>query len=193
MKYLFIIITTLFSLYSFAENNNDLLLMPRNSHCIPVRDKNGHVSTYQCDGPLDKKMKHGEFQNSGTQKVKVIELKKNDVITYANGGAVDSPAKAMELYNTMKATGTLTVQRPANLTDKIKSCLAAAYMNQISFHKANGTFTSSDGDLGLNRISVCKGLDLSVDYANQSDFKFIAKAGNKVWSVDETKTMEEVR
>jgi hypothetical protein len=30
-------------------------------------------------------------------------------------------------------------------------------------------------------------------YANQNGFKFLAKAGDKVWSVDETKTMEEIR
>lgn len=193
MRYLFIIITTLFCLHSFAENTEDLSQMLKDSHCIPVRDADGNVSTYKCDGPLGEKMKQGKFQNLGTQKVKEMELKQGDVITSANGEAVDSPAKAMELYNSMKATDTMTVQRPASLTDKIKSCLAGVYTNQISFHKARGTYTSATEEFGLNRIPMCKGLDVSADYANQSGFKFVAKAGDKVWSVDETKTMEEIR
>ena len=193
MKHLFIIATAFFSLNSFAENAEDLSQMLKDSHCVPVVDQNGNVSTYKCDGPLGEKMKEGKFQNLGTQKVKKMELKQGDVITSANGEAVDSPAKAMELYNSMKATDTFTVQRPASLTDKIKSCLAAVYTNQISFHKAKGTYTSSSDEFGLNRISMCKGLDVSADYADQRGFKFVAKAGDKIWSVDETKTIQEIR
>lgn len=193
MKHLLIIIAAFFSLNTFAENTEDLSQMLKDSHCIPVVDKNGNVSTYKCDGPLGEKMKEGKFQNLGTHKVKKMELKQGDVITSANGEAVDSPAKAMELYNSMKANDTFTVQRPASLTDKIKSCLAGVYTNQISFHKAKGTYTSATEEFGLNRISMCKGLDVSADYANQSGFKFVAKAGDKIWSVDETKTIEEIR
>jgi hypothetical protein len=193
MRYFFIIITTLFSLHSFAENTEDLSQMLQDGHCIPVRDSAGNVATYKCDGPLGERMKQGKFQNLGTQKVKKMELKQGDVITSSNGESVDSPAKAMELYNSMKATDTMTVQRPASLTDRIKSCLAGVYTNQISFHKVKGTYTSESDEFGLNRISMCKGLAVSADYVNQSEFKFVAKGGDKVWSVDETKTMEEIR
>jgi hypothetical protein len=164
MKYLFVIFTTLFSWHSFAENTEDLSQMLKDSHCIPVRGKDGNVSTYQCD-----------------------------VITSVNGKAVDSPAKAMELYNSIKGTDTMTVQKTASLTDKIKSCLVGVYTSQISFRKEKGTYTSAGDELGLNKLSMCKGLDVSADYANQSGFKFVAKAGDKIWSVDETKMIEEIR
>lgn len=193
MRYLFAIIATLFSLHSLAEYTEDLSQILMDSHCIPVRGADGNVSTYKCDGPLGEKMKQGKFQNLGIQIVKKMELKQGDVITSANGEAAENPAKAKELYNSMKATDPMAVQRPASIIDKIKSCLAGVYANQISFHKAKGTYTSAIEEFGLNRISECKGLDVSADYANQSVFKFVAKSGDRAWSIDETKTMEEIR
>lgn len=175
MKHLFIIITTIFSLHALAKNTEDLSQMLKDNNCIPVLGKDGNVSTYKCDGPLGEKMKQGH------------------VDTTANGEVVGSSAKAMELYNSMKANNTMAVQRPASLTDKIKACLAGVYSSQISFHKAKGTYTPANDEFGLNRISTCKGLDVSADYANQSGFKFVAKAGDKVWSVDESKTMTEIQ
>ncbi len=165
MRHLFFCLTIVFSLYSFAESTEDLSQMLKDSHCIPVRDSTGSVTTIRCDGPLGDKMKQGEV--------------------------VNSPAQTMELYN--KATDKVAVRRPAPLTEKIKSCLAGVYISQISFHKAKGTYTSAGEEFGLNRISMCKGLDVSAYYADQRGFKFIAKTGDSAWSVDETKTMEEIR
>ncbi|MFP5520651.1 MAG: hypothetical protein ACLGGX_12160 [Bdellovibrionia bacterium] len=193
MKISLIVITALFSLQSFAESTEDLSQILKDSNCVPVVDQDGSVSTYKCDGTLVEKMKEGKFQNLGTQRAKKMELNQGYLSTSTNGEVVESPANAMELYNSLNTTDTLTVQRPASLTDKIKSCLAGVYTSQISYHKAKGIYTSLSDEFGLNRISTCKGLNVSADYANQNGFKFVARSGDKIWSVDDTKTILEIR
>ncbi len=193
MKFLFLIATLIVSSYSFAEETQDLSKVLADSHCIPVRGSDGNISGYNCDGQLGEKMKHGKFEQLGTQKVKKMGLKQGDVITSASGEPVDTPAKAMELYNSMKASDTMVVQRPATMNDKIKSCLAGIYSTQMNFRKSKGTFTTVADEFGLNRISTCKGLDVSADFASQNEFKVIARAGDQTWSVDQSKTIEQIR
>lgn len=193
MKFLFLIASLVFATQSFAEETQDLSKMLADSHCIPVRGADGNISGYNCDGQLGEKMKQGKVQQLGTQKVKKMELRAGDTITSANGEPVDSPAKAMELYNSMKATDKMVVQRPATMDDKFKSCLAGVYTGQLSYHKKSGTFSATPTDFGLNQNGMCKGLEVSVDYANQTEFKVVARANDKIWAVDQTKTIEQVR
>ncbi|MGZ6442073.1 MAG: hypothetical protein ACXWRU_18595 [Pseudobdellovibrionaceae bacterium] len=193
MKFLFLIATLIFSSYSFAEKTQDLSKMLADGHCIPIRGVDGNISGYNCEGQLSEKMKDGKFERLGAQKVKKMELKQGDVVLSANGEPVDTPAKAMELYNSMKDSDTRVVQRPATLNDQIKSCLAGIYFTQMSFRKSKGTFTTVADEFGLNRISNCKGLDVSADFASQNEFKVIARAGGQTWSVDQSKTIEQVR
>lgn len=98
--------TLIFSSYSFAE---ELV----NSHCTPVREVDGNISGFNCDDHLREKKKQNEFEQSGTQKVKKIQLKEGDIITSANGEPVESAAKAMELYNSMKASDTTFIKDPS--------------------------------------------------------------------------------
>ncbi|MGZ3796469.1 MAG: hypothetical protein ACXVB1_08895 [Pseudobdellovibrionaceae bacterium] len=193
MKFLFLIATLIVSSYSFAEETQYLSKILAERHCIPVSGVDGTISGYNCDGQLGEKMKNGKFEQLGTKKVKKMELKRGDVITSANGEPVDTPAKAMELYNSMKDSGAKVVQRPATLNDKIKSCLAGIYSTQMNFRKSKGTFTTVADEFGLNRISICKGLDVSADFASQNEFKVIARVGDQTWSVDQSMTIEQVR
>ncbi|MEK6774569.1 MAG: hypothetical protein AABY64_11545 [Bdellovibrionota bacterium] len=193
MKFLFLVASLILPSSSFAEETQDLSKMLADSHCVPVRGADGNISSYKCDGSLGEQMKEGKFQNLGVQKVKKINLKTGDVITSVNGEPVHSPAKAMELYTSLRATDNLEVQRSATIEDKIKSCLAGIYSTQMSFRKSKGTFTTAADEFGLNRISPCKDLDVSADFATQSEFKVIAKTGDQSWSVDQSKTIEKIQ
>ena len=72
----------------------------------------------------------------------------------------------------------------------IKSCLASIYIAQDYFHRANGRFSSTKEE--LTKLFSCNGLEISAEYADQNKFRFVAKADSKIWSVDESKLIEEV-
>ena len=73
---------------------------------------------------------------------------------------------------------------------KIKNCLTSIYIAQDYFHRANGRFSTIRKE--LVKINSCEGIDLSADYADAREFRFVAKADSKVWAIDETKRIEEV-
>ncbi len=73
---------------------------------------------------------------------------------------------------------------------KIKSCLAAIYIAQDYFYSTNGRFSSAKED--FKTLNSCAGFDVSADYADEREFKFIAKRASEAWSVDESKKIEEI-
>lgn len=86
MNYLVITVSLFFSLCSFAEGTEDMSKILKASQCVPVRDKEGKISSFKCDGPLGEKMKQDKRQNQ------------------------DSPKQAMDLYNSLKNAEASTVE-----------------------------------------------------------------------------------
>lgn len=164
MKSLFLVFTLFFSAQSFGQASADLSQMLKDGKCIPHRDST--------TGKITKYIcdQNGKFNS------------------------VDSPTKAMELYNTMKVSGatTLVVDREKSLVNRIKSCLSAIYSNQKKHHSAKNTYTSSNEEFVLNTGALCNEIDVIAEIANQSEFRVIAKSGNESWSVDERKELTQL-
>ncbi len=76
--------------------------------------------------------------------------------------------------------------------DKIKYCLAGLYDRQIKFRQAKGYFATLPNELDLNKYRVCDGLEISTHYVSDSAFKMTAKFNQKVWSVDQLKTIRQI-
>lgn len=193
MKSLFLIFTLFFSAQSFGQTSADQSQMIKDDKCIPHRDSTtGNITKYICDKNEVNKMQNGNFERIGVQK---MEIKKGDVVKNIDGAPVDSTAKAMELYNTMKATGatTLVVDREKSLVNKIKSCLSAIYSNQVKHHRIKNTYTSSNEEFILNTGALCNEIDVTAEIANQSEFRVIARSGNESWSVDQRKELTQLR
>ena len=73
---------------------------------------------------------------------------------------------------------------------KIKTCLSSIYIAQDYFHRANGRFSKVKES--LSKLNSCAGLIVSAEYADEKEFRFIAKTDSKIWSIDETKRIEEI-
>ena len=117
MKYLLVaIMATLFSFYSFAETTLEQSQKLKDNNCVPYRDTSGQI-TYNCDQSPAGEMKNGNVEKLGVKEVRKYELKKGDVITAVDGQPVDSPAKAMELYQNLKKNGTVTIQQPKTVSE----------------------------------------------------------------------------
>ena len=76
---------------------------------------------------------------------------------------------------------------------KIKSCLAGLYSSQIQFRKAKGYFATLPNELNLTRYKVCDGLEISTHFVSDSHFRMAAKFNHKIWSIDESKNIQQQR
>ena len=74
---------------------------------------------------------------------------------------------------------------------KIKSCLAGLYTSQIKFRKSKGYFATLPTELNLTKYRVCDGLEISTHYVSDSHFRMTAKFNHKVWSVDQSKNIQQ--
>ncbi len=99
MKLLGLIILALCSAQAFAMTSSEM----RDKGCIPYRHDDGTI-TMKCK--VQKYQTHDNNHNDHQ-----LALQAGDVITEAQGETVDSPAKAMELYNSMKNNSSMTVER----------------------------------------------------------------------------------
>ncbi|QDK47047.1 hypothetical protein DOM22_18715 [Bdellovibrio sp. ZAP7] len=94
MRILVLIISVFCSAQALAMTSSEM----RAKGCIPFRQEDGTI-TMKCKAP--------PYQ---IQEAHELELKAGDVITEINGEPVDSPAKAMELYQSQKAS-TMSIER----------------------------------------------------------------------------------
>ncbi|OFZ31034.1 MAG: hypothetical protein A2622_00055 [Bdellovibrionales bacterium RIFCSPHIGHO2_01_FULL_40_29] len=193
MKYLILLTSLLLSVQSFSEETQDLSKTLTKSRCNPVRSADGTISEIKCDGELGQKQKGKEFQQVKIKDPNSKGLKSGDKIITKNGKPIDSIKKSMELYHSMKSTDQITVERGFSISKDLKSCLATIYSGQVSYHIEIGAYTTMLSDLNINQAETCKGLELFIDYANQTEFKATAKSNDEVWTVDQTKTILEVR
>ncbi len=74
---------------------------------------------------------------------------------------------------------------------KIKSCLAGLYASQIQFRKNKGYFATLPDELNLTKYPVCDGLEISTHFVSDSGFRMTAKFNHKIWSVDESKKIQQ--
>lgn len=86
MRILVLILSVFCSVQALAMTSSEM----REKGCIPFRQNDGTI-TMKC-------------------KAQQLELRAGDVITEINGEAVDSPAKAMEIYRAQKESS-MTVER----------------------------------------------------------------------------------
>ncbi|WP_413575808.1 hypothetical protein ACLVWU_15670 [Bdellovibrio sp. HCB290] len=89
MKSLVILFSVFFTTQAFAITSQEM----RDRGCLPQRSADGSI-TMKCP----------------VQKDGRLNAKAGDVITHINGEAVDSPEKAMELYQATKANQQMTIQ-----------------------------------------------------------------------------------
>lgn len=104
MKLLVLIISVFCSAQALAMTSSEM----REKGCIPFRRDDGSI-TMKC-----------KLQQNTQQDGRQLQLQAGDVISEFNGEPVDSPAKAMELYNSMKenSVNTMTVERQdADISD----------------------------------------------------------------------------
>lgn len=83
--------------------------------------------------------------------------------------------------------------KPSNLDDKIKSCMAEIYLNQVSHHKKNQRYTDQLADLSIQQNGYCKDTQITLKEASESTFKAEVKENKNVWVVDSSKTMTKLR
>ncbi len=90
----------IFSLWAYADNNEsqDLSQLLHDARCVPVLE-NGQVTKYDCN--------HSKGTGSKFQK---LGIKRGDVVKSVDGQPVDSPEKAMELYNQIRETSQVEVE-----------------------------------------------------------------------------------
>ena len=74
---------------------------------------------------------------------------------------------------------------------KIKSCLAGLYASQMRFRKSKGYFATLPNELNLTKYKVCDGLEISTHYVSDSSFRMTAKFNHKIWSVDQSKNIQQ--
>jgi PDZ domain-containing secreted protein len=98
MKFLVLIISLFCSAQALAMTSSEM----RDKGCIPYRNDDGTI-TMKC------KVEQYKIQDNN-QANRQLELRAGDVITEINGESVDSPEKAMELYNSQKATS-MSIER----------------------------------------------------------------------------------
>lgn len=195
MKYSIVTILLLYSIQSLSQAAEESQMI-KDGQCIPFRDSNtGSITKYICDKNQVSKMQKGRYENLGLQKKQTLKFNKGDVVQGANGEQVESAQKAMELYNTMKTTGEtkLQVAKQNPLLNKIKSCLAGIYTGQIKFYESKKSYTLNPAEFGLSSNMACNGLDVSAEFANEIEFKVVAKSNTDVWSVDEKKMITQIQ
>lgn len=105
--------------------------------------------------------------------------------------SIDSDKEAKEAYALMNTTDSVIFRQSDSVW--LKACLADIYMKQMTFHKKKGTYASNADDYGLASLGHCKDLEITSETATKTEFKVIAKKGALTWSVDQTKTIEELR
>ncbi len=120
------------------------------------------------------------------------------VITYKCDGTLGTELRAQQKQKPVaRQTKNFNRNRqPANAKpqeNKIKSCLAGIYHNQINYFKNRGKFTTVTEDMGIDRNEQCNGLYIFTNVANEREFKITAQYGNAVWTVDQTRTMQKLR
>mgnify|MGYP000494613682 CR=1 FL=1 len=71
--------------------------------------------------------------------------------------------------------------------EKIKSCLTGLYNSQIQFRRIKGYFATLPNELKLNKYEI------STHYVSDSAFKMTAKFNRKIWLVDQSKTIRQLR
>ena len=76
-------------------------------------------------------------------------------------------------------------------SSKIKSCLVSIYLAQDNFHRINRRYAEASKE--LEQINSCSGFVVSADYADKNEFRFVAKSDQKIWSVDDTKSIQEIQ
>ena len=163
MKSLFLIFTLIFSIQSFGETSADQSQMIKDGKCIPHRDSN-------------------------TGNITKYICDKNEVTLTKNGNFERIGVQKMQKLELKKA-----VDREDSLVNKIKSCLSAIYAIQVKHHKEKSTYTSSNDEFILNNSALCSEIDVTAEIANQSEFRVIAKSGNKSWSVNQRKELIQLR
>ncbi len=194
MKYLLASVLLVYSIQSFCQSAEESQMI-KDGKCIPFRDSNtGSITKYICDKNEIGKMQNGHYESLGLQKTQTLKFNKGDVIQEANGEQVDSVQKAMELYNTMKTTGKtkLQVVKQNPLLSKIKSCLAGVYTGQVKFYESKKSYTLNPEEFGLSSNIACGGLDVSAEFANETEFRVVAKSNTDAWSVDERKIITQI-
>ena len=77
--------------------------------------------------------------------------------------------------------------------EKIRSCLTGLYNSQIQFRRLKGYFATLPNELKLNKYKGCDGLEISTHYVYDSAFKMSAKFNRKIWLVDQSKTIRQLR
>lgn len=80
----------------------------------------------------------------------------------------------------------------AQLDNKFKSCLANVHKEYENYKKENNYYPSEVKQIKSIRQTACEGLEVSAQ-VKQEAFNVVAKRGEMIWSVDETKTIKKVR
>jgi hypothetical protein len=86
-----------------------------------------------------------------------------------------------------------SAQGPIDETSKMKSCLAEIYTKQILYQDKFGVYAKKAKKLGLNTSEDCKGIKLTFKNISKDSFFVQAKFGKLVWSIDDTKTMNQIK
>lgn len=77
--------------------------------------------------------------------------------------------------------------------EKIRSCLTGLYNSQIQFRRIKGYFATLPNELKLNKYKGCDGLEISTHFVSDSAFKMSAKFNHKVWLVDQSRAIRQLR
>ncbi len=155
-----------------ATESKDLAQLLKESQCVATRSKKGVIS-YKCDGTLAAELNAERNPNSSESELRTTQTlqanRKKQPISFSGH-----------------------VKNQTN-DEKIKSCLASIYNNQVDYYRTSGKYTTVSEDMGIDRNETCNGLYIYTNVANEREFKITAQFGRTVWTVDQTRTIQKLR
>lgn len=79
------------------------------------------------------------------------------------------------------------------VSTQIKSCLVDLYIAQQNYFEYNAVYSSSVQDLKVIDKQACKGIQISFEIANKETFVLVGKLNGEHWTLDESKSLTQVR